>query len=120
MVTAVALLAVAVLAGSVALSLFLRSWGVEESRVQARLRDPHTSTVAFAIPNGIDPVILKLALTRAGFTTAIDRVGDAECLRVECAESERAQVRRVIKDIHRNEYDGSEVDFGRVVFEDEH
>lgn len=120
MVTALAIMVVALLAGSVAISLFLRSWGAEESRVQARLRDPHTHTVAFAVPKGVDPVVLKLALTHAGFTSAIDRVGKVECLRVECDESERTRVRRVIEDIHHNEYDDSELDFGHVMFEDEH
>jgi hypothetical protein len=119
MVAAAAILVIVVLVVSVAIPMFLRSLGVEESRVEARLHDPRTHTVAFAIPNGVDPVVVRVALTRAGFTPAIDRVGDVECLRVECDESERARVRSVIESVHVREYDGSELALGHVVFEDE-
>lgn len=119
MVAAVVILVVVVLVLSVAIPLFLRSWGVEESRTEARLHDPHVHTVAYAVPNGVDPVVIKVALTRAGFTSAIDRVGDVECLRVECAESDRAHVRSVIEAVHVSGYDGSELRAGHVVFEDE-
>jgi hypothetical protein len=57
-------------------------------------------------------------LTHAGFTSAIDRVGEVECLRVECEDSDRTRVRSVIEGIHVSEYDGSELTFGHVVFED--
>lgn len=119
MVAAAAILVVIILVVSVAIPVFLRSWVAEESRTDARLHDPRTHTVAYAIPNGIDPVVVRLALTKAGFTSVIDRVGDVECLRVECDESERARVRSVIEAIHVSEYDGSELKFGHVVFEEE-
>jgi len=49
----------------------------------------------------------------------IDRVGDAECLRVECDQAERARVRSVIEAVHMSDYDGSELKLDRVVFTDE-
>ena len=97
MPAAIAILVLFVLVVSVAIPMLLRSWGADASRTEARLHDPRTHTVAFAIPNGIDPVVVKLALTNAGFTSVIDRVGDVECLLVECDESARAGVRRSSK-----------------------
>lgn len=119
MVAAAAIILVIVLVGSVAIALGLRSWVAEESRTEARLHDPNTHTVAYAIPNGIDPVVVRLGLTKAGFVSVIDRVGDAECLRVECDQAERARVRSVIEAVHMSDYDGSELKLDRVVFTDE-
>lgn len=119
MVAAAVILVVILLVVTVAILTFLRSWSAEESRTETRLHDPHTHTVAYAIPNGIDPVVVKLGLTKAGFTSVIDRVGDAECLRVECDETERARVRSAIEAVHMSGYDGSELELDRVVFQDE-
>jgi hypothetical protein len=119
MVAAAAILVVLVLVVSVGIVLFLHSWGAEEARTEARLHDPRTHTIAYAVPNGVDPVVIRLALTHAGFTSAIDRVGDDECLRVECENTDRTRVRSAIEGIHVSEYDGSELTFGHVVFEDE-
>lgn len=119
MIAAAAILVVILVVLGVAIPMFLRSWGAEEARTEARFHDPSTHTVAYAIPNGVDPVRFKVALTRAGFTSVIERVGDVECMRVECDESERSQVRRVVEAIHLSEYDGSELKLGHVVFEDE-
>lgn len=119
MVAAAAILLVLVLVVTVAILAFLRSWGAEESRTETRLHDPQTHTVAYAIPNGIDPVVVKLGLTKAGFTSVVDRVGDAECLLVECAETERPRLRSVLEAIHLSDYDGSDLRVDRVVFQDE-
>jgi hypothetical protein len=121
MVAVLAIVVVTVVVGSIAIAVFLRSYVAKEISTEARLHDPHTHTVAFAIPNGVDPVAFQVGLNRAGFTSAIDRVGNAECLRVECLETERSQVRSLIEAAHTIEYDGSELRLvGHVVFEDEH
>lgn len=119
MVPAAVILVVLVVVLSISGLLLLRSWGSEQSRHEARLHDPHTSTVAFAVPNGIDPVVLELELSRHGFDSVIDRVGDSECLLVECAKPERARLRSVIEAVHLREYDGSDLRLEHVVFEDE-
>jgi hypothetical protein len=119
MVAGAAILVGLILVVGVAIPLFLRSWGAEESRTEARMHDPRTHTVAFAIPSGVDPVVLRLAVGRAGFASVLDRVGDAECLLVECSELERARLRSVIEAVHLGDYDGTELVRGRVVFEDE-
>lgn len=120
MAAAIILLVVIVVGVTIAINVFLRNWAREESRREAHLRDPHTHTVAYAIPNGVDPVAAESALARAGFTSGIDRVGMAECVVIECDESQRDQVRRVLEGISMTAYDGSPLPAGHVVFEDEH
>lgn len=119
MVSALAIVVVVVVVLGVLIPMTLRSWVSAESRTDARLHDPRTHTVAYAVPNGVDPVVLRAALTHAGFTSAVERVGDVECLLVECDESERTRVRSVIEAVHVREYDGSDLAVGHVVFEDE-
>lgn len=119
MAAAIVLLVVVVVGGSIAISLFLRSWVRDESRREAHLRDPRTHTVAFAIPPGVDPVTPETALALAGFHSGHDRLGMVECIRIECDESQRDRVRRVLEDVFRTQYDGSVLPAGQVVFEDE-
>jgi hypothetical protein len=119
MAAAVFFVVLVVVVGGIGVNLFLRSWGRDESRREAHLRDPSTHTVAYAIPNGVDPVTVESALTRAGLTSGVDRIGMFECVRIECTESQREQVRDVIEGIPMRAYDGSQLQTGHVVFEDE-
>ena len=119
MAAAIVLLVVVVVGGSIAISLYLRKWVLEESRREAHLRDPHTHTVAFAIPTGVDPVIPETALALAGFNSGHDRLGLVECVRIECDESQRDRVRSVLEEVFMTQYDGSVLPAGHVVFEDE-
>ena len=119
MATAIVLLVVVVVGGSIAISLFLHSWVLEESRREAHLRDPRTHTLAFAIPTGVDPVTPEAALALAGFTSGHDRVGMVDCIRIECDESQRDRVRKVLEDVFTTQYDGSVLPAEHVVFEDE-
>ena len=119
MATAILFLLVVVVGGSIAISLFLRRWVLEESRREAHLRDPHTHTVAFAIPTGVDPVTPVTALAQAGFNSGHDRLGMVDCIRIECDESQRDRVRSVLQDVFMTQYDGSLLPAGHVVFEDE-
>ena len=119
MAPAILLLVVLVVGGSIAISLFLRAWVREESRREAHLKDPRTHTIAYAIPNGMDPVILETALAVAGFNSGHDRVGMVDCVRIECDESQRDRVRGVLEGAATTAYDGSLLPAGHVVFEDE-
>ena len=119
MATAILFLVVVVVGGSIAINLFLRNWVRDESRREAHLRDPHTHTVAFAIPSGVDPVTAESALALAGFHSGHDRVGMVECVRIECDESQRDRVRSVLEGVFMTQYDGSVLPAGHVVFEDE-
>jgi hypothetical protein len=119
MATAIVFLVVVVVGGSIAINLFLRSWVREESRRESHLLDPHTHTVAYAIPTGVDPVVAESALASAGFNSGHGRVGMVECVRIECDESQRNSVRKVLEGVLTTSYDGSVVPAGNVVFEDE-
>jgi hypothetical protein len=119
MIAAVLLLLVVVVIGGIGINVYLRGWVREESRREAHLRDPDTHTVAYAIPNGVDPVTVESALARAGFTSGVDRVGMVGCVRIECNESEREQVRAVLESTSMNVYDGAQLQVRHVVFEDE-
>lgn len=119
MVPALAIAVGTVLIGSVALALFLRSYGRSRARIEARVLDPRTPTVAYAIPNGVDPVVFQVGLTHAGFTSVVGRVGNSECVIVECGPAGRKAVRGVLQAAHANAYDGSELKLDDVVFEDE-
>lgn len=119
MAAAIVILLVVVVIGGIAINVYLRRWVREESRREAHLRDPDTHTVAYAIPNGVDPATVESALARAGLTSGVDRIDMRECVRIECNESQREQVRGVLEGIHLNAYDGSPLQARRVVFEDE-
>lgn len=122
MIAALVIIIVIVLALGVLLPAFLRSWGLEEARTEQRLHDPGTHTVAYAVPNGIDPAVIKAGLAHAGYASVTDRVGQVECLLIECAPHERDRVRGVIASVHASPTGGTTlglVHLGPVVFEDE-
>jgi hypothetical protein len=119
MAPAILILVVVVVGGSIAIGLFLRNWGREQSRREAHMRSPRTHTLAYAIPNGVDPVVLETALALEGFRSMHDRVGMADCVRIECGESQRDRVRSVLEGVSMTAYDGSLLPAGHVVFEDE-
>ena len=114
MLLAVILMMVVVLAVPAFLVLTLRRWGRGEEQVEERLRAPQTHKVSYLVPEGEDPAVLRGALARAGFVTAMDTSGD-ERLFVECEETERHRVREVIEEVER----GSSSTAARVLFEDE-
>lgn len=120
MAAAIFLLVTGVVIAGILINLYLRSWVASESRAEARMHDPHTPTVAYAVPNGVDPVALKFELERAGFRTGTDRVGEAECLLVQCEPGQRSRVREVIANVRLRDFDGSDLSVDHVVFEDEH
>lgn len=119
MVTAAVIVLVLVLIASAGVMYLVRGMLTQEERVEEHMHDPHTHTITYAIPNGVDPVVVKVALSTAGFTSVVDRTGNTECLLVEAEESERAQVRSTIEGVHMTAYDGSSLKLGHVVFEDE-
>jgi hypothetical protein len=103
----------------VATALLLRSWGRGESQTEERLHDPQIHTIAYAIPNGVDPVVFRTALSRAGFTCVTDLVAGNERLLVECPETQRARLRSVLESAHPAGHPTSVAGGDHVVFEDE-
>ena len=119
MVPAAAILLVITLVITIAVLLGMRTWVADESRTEARLHDPGTATVRWEVPNGVDPAVVMGALAQAGFTSVIDQPSHGRCLRVACAPTERARLRSAIAGVHASAYDGADLAFGDIVFEDE-
>ncbi|RYP85825.1 hypothetical protein EKO23_10940 [Nocardioides guangzhouensis] len=103
----------------VATALLLRSWGRAESQTEERLHDPQVHTIVYAIPNGVDPVVFKTALSHAGFTSVTELVGGNERLLVECPEPQRARLRSVLESVHPAGLSSAVAGSDHVVFEDE-
>ncbi len=109
-------LGVVVLVGT---NLYLRSWVRTESSAEAHLHDPRTHTLAYVLPNGVDPAVIKFELGRAGLETGAGHVGGDECLLVECEPAQRERVRALIQHAQAVRYAGSALKLDQVVFEDE-
>jgi hypothetical protein len=119
MLAAVVIIVLVLLIITVAATGGLRRLVRDESAVERRLRAPDTHTISYAIPHGVDPGDIRVAVTRGGFTGIVVTEGTQQCLVVECAESDRARLRQVIEGAHETAYDGTELDLHPVVFEDE-
>lgn len=120
MAGAIILLVVVTLVVGIGINVYLRSLVQAESRLEAHLQNPQTHTVAYAVPIGVDPVIIRVELTRAGYHTGIGCVGDKECLRIECEPQQRERVRNVIEGVDMGSPDDlSALKVGHVLFEDE-
>jgi hypothetical protein len=120
MAAALAIVLIIVIALAVLLALGVRSLLRTEQQTEARLHSPGTHVVAWVVPEGQDPVAVKVALSRAGFTAVADTDQGGEALLVECDEADRDRVRDVIGHVTRTGYDGTPLTAERVVFEDEH
>jgi hypothetical protein len=119
MIPAAAILIVLVLVITFAVAAGLRGLVFAEARTEARLHAPSTHTVSYALPTGVDPALVKGALSRAGFTSAVDSAGTHQCLLVECAADDRDRLRTAIASAPETDYAGSGLALQQVVFEDE-
>lgn len=119
MIIMVAMLTVAVLIVGAGVMLGLRTWVLDEKRVEDRLREPATHTLDYVVPNGQDPARFKAALATAHFTAVMDNHGGTERLHVACEERDRARVRDVLEHVHGAGASGPDEYVGHVRFEDE-
>ena len=119
MVAAAALLSILAVVVMVTVALALRSLVEDEKRTEEQLHDPHTPTVTYAVPNGVDPVVFAVAVKRAGFPSVVTEAGASQALRVRCDTGDRERLRRALEDVALNGYDGSALKLDHVVFEDE-
>lgn len=108
-----------VLLAGIAVVMYLRESAPERSRFEARVRASQPHTVAYAVPDGVDPAEFRVGLNRAGFISRVGRVGTAECALVECLTTERAGVRGVLEAAHANADHEAGLKLQHVVFEDE-
>jgi hypothetical protein len=97
----------------------LRSWMLDEARIEERLRSPDVHTVAYVVPEGQDVAVLMAAVKRAGFESITKIDGGTERLLVACDEEDRARVRSILEHVHRISFDGSEMYLDHVSFDDE-
>ena len=116
---AAAFIILVVLVVTVLVAGALRRMVRDEQAVETRLRAPSAHTVAYAVPDGVDPGDLRGALALGGFASIATTVGNHQGLLVECSESDRERVRELIGNAHETSYDGSTLDLHPVVFEDE-
>jgi len=119
MIPAAAILIVLVLVITFAVAAGLRGWVFGEARTEAQLHAPATHTVSYALPTGVDPAVVRGALTSAGFTSAVDAAGTHQSLLIECAAADRDRLRSVIASAPETISGGSELTLHRVLFEDE-
>jgi hypothetical protein len=119
MIAAAAILIVLTLVITFAVAAGLRGWVFAEARTEARLHAPSTHTLSYALPTGVDPAVVRGALTKAGFISAVDTAGTHQCLLVECAAQDRDRLRSVIASAPETVYGGSELTLHHVLFEDE-
>lgn len=99
--------------------LALRKWTIAEARTEARLRSPDTPTVTYAVPHGQDPARLMTSLVHEGFVSVPDIAGGVERLLIECADADRAKVRRIIEQVNHPGLHGAAMHTDRVHFDDE-
>ena len=107
------------IAASLVLALGLRKIVFTEAHTEARLRDPHTPSLTYDVPEGVDPAVLEAALHGAGFTSVAEQSGATERLHVECDPAARTMVRNVIQTATTSRYGAAGLAVGPVVFEDE-
>lgn len=95
-----------VLVVGVLLAASLRRWSLEDARTDAKLHSAAAHTVAYVIPAGLDPAIVRGALAGAGFVSVID-AGETERVLIECEPSDRAFVRQLVERAHPAGFVGS-------------
>lgn len=99
MIPMTAVLLLVTLMAAAVVMLAVGRWMRNESKTDARLHAPGAHTVAYVVPNGQEPALLMSALARAGFAVVAESLGGEEVLLIECEESDRATVRRVIETV---------------------
>lgn len=119
MIIMVAMLTVAVLIIVLGVMLGLRTWVLDEAKVEKRLSAPETHTLEYEVPIGRDPVPLKAALARAHFTAITRTEGGTERLTIACEEQDRSHVRDVLEHVHGASATGPDEYLGHVRFTDE-
>lgn len=112
-------LTVTVMLVGAAVAMHVRESAAQSRPRGVRVREPRTRTFVYAIPEDLDPAVLRLGLERAGFHSEIARSGGGRHLLVTSKTTERAALRGVIEAACVTAYAGPEPHREHVVFEDE-
>lgn len=116
---AAAIFAVVVLVAGALVAIALRRVVLDDAATDQRLHAAGAHTVSFAVPNGVDVADLRAAASRGGFVSTVDETDTYQRLLVQCEESDRARLRRLLEDAHDAASHGADLRLGPVVFEDE-
>ena len=119
MIFVVGLMFVGLLAIVLVLMLAFRTWSLDDAKTEHWIHSPETHSVAYVVPEGVDPAPLMAALTHAGFTTMTDTAGGDERLLVACEEQDRARVREIIEGAERKSLAELGLQVPPVAFDDE-
>lgn len=97
MVGAVIMLLVVLVALGVIAWLSLARSVEQTEEIEHELNDPATPTVEYAVPEGVDPALLRGCLTRAGFVSTVEETPRFEVVKVACDPADRERVREAIE-----------------------
>ncbi len=87
------------------------------------MRDPATETLDYVVPEGQDPAVVRAALSKEGYESALDPQSGDQLLHIDCRsgrDRERAKVRAVIESVGTTAIDaGVPIERPLVKFTDE-
>lgn len=99
MVLAVTLLVLTLFVVPLLVLGMVRRFGMDEAEKEQALLAPGAHTLAWVVPEGEDPALVRTDLAHAGFTSVLDRSGDQRLV-VECEPADHARVHEII--VHRH------------------
>jgi len=118
MIAAAVFLVVVLVVGAV-VAVVLRRVVLDDAANEQHLHTAGVHTVSFAVPNGVDAADLRAAASRGGFVSTVADSDTQQRLLVECEDSDRARLRRVLQEAHDAASHGAELHLDPVVFDDE-
>ena len=118
MVLAVTLLVLTVMIVPLLVLGALRAFGMKEVDNERALLSPGAHTVAWVVPEGEDPALVRTHLSHAGFTSVLDHSGDQRLV-VECEPGDRELVRDIIAHAAHTTFDGQTLQPSQLRFDDD-
>jgi len=118
MVLAATLLVLTVMVVPLVLLLVMRRFGMEQADAERTLLSPDVPTVAWVVPDGEDPALVRTRLAHAGFSSVLDHSG-GQRLVVRCGPADRDRVREIIAGTEHATFDGQALQPSQLRFDDD-
>ena len=118
MVLAVTLLVLTVLVVPLLVLGMMRRFGMQEAATETALLSPGAHTVAWVVPEGEDPALVRTHRSHAGFVSVLDHSGDQRLV-VECEPGNREMVRDIIAHAAHTSFDGAALQPSQLRFDDD-
>ncbi len=118
MVLAATLLVLTVLVVPLVVIAMMRRFGMQEADTERALLSPASHSVAWLVPEGEDPALVRTHLAHEGFVCVLDRSGDQRLV-VGCEPAQREQVRSVIAGTAHTTFDGRALRPSQLRFDDD-